>query len=391
MKAFLTATGAAMGLAAALAAPASANTQTGIFNGMAYEARNMIVGMTPTASNPQPGTGGGDPLFFPSSNKSGVAALIMDYGAQGRFICTGSLLSDRVTVLTAAHCVNPRAGITPTTTAYFFTNNPNERTPFSVNARAVVAQQQSINAGYTGQVIDHNDIAMLRLSQGVYNVIDADGTKRAIDAYNLYAGNDLTGLGFNVAGYGGRSTIGGAFGSNAQTGWLREGDNTYDYRMGDPLFSAIPGNGWQTVFPSNPNIAHSWLSDFDNGRAANDMACRIAQASNLAGAAGVVFCNTGVGAREVGVAGGDSGGPQFIGGAISSVTSYGLSFGTAWGDCRAGLNSSCGEFSGYVPTYLHRDYIAAFQAVPEPATWAMMIIGFGMVGSALRRRAAVAA
>jgi len=26
-------------------------------------------------------------------------------------------------------------------------------------------------------------------------------------------------------------------------------------------------------------------------------------------------------------------------------------------------------------------------AVPEPATWALMILGFGMVGAALRRRA----
>jgi hypothetical protein len=34
---------------------------------------------------------------------------------------------------------------------------------------------------------------------------------------------------------------------------------------------------------------------------------------------------------------------------------------------------------------------AAPRAVPEPATWAMMILGFGLVGGALRRRAAVAA
>jgi hypothetical protein len=27
-------------------------------------------------------------------------------------------------------------------------------------------------------------------------------------------------------------------------------------------------------------------------------------------------------------------------------------------------------------------------SVPEPATWAMMIVGFGMVGGALRRRQA---
>ncbi|QXQ08680.1 PEPxxWA-CTERM sorting domain-containing protein [Sphingosinicellaceae bacterium] len=29
--------------------------------------------------------------------------------------------------------------------------------------------------------------------------------------------------------------------------------------------------------------------------------------------------------------------------------------------------------------------------VPEPATWAMLIIGFGLVGSAMRRRPVVAA
>ena len=33
----------------------------------------------------------------------------------------------------------------------------------------------------------------------------------------------------------------------------------------------------------------------------------------------------------------------------------------------------------------------AVAAVPEPATWAMMIGGFGLVGVALRRRAAVTA
>jgi PEP-CTERM motif len=28
-------------------------------------------------------------------------------------------------------------------------------------------------------------------------------------------------------------------------------------------------------------------------------------------------------------------------------------------------------------------------AIPEPATWAMMILGFGMIGGAMRRRRAV--
>jgi hypothetical protein len=34
---------------------------------------------------------------------------------------------------------------------------------------------------------------------------------------------------------------------------------------------------------------------------------------------------------------------------------------------------------------------ASITAVPEPATWAMMIIGFGAAGSMIRRRRAVVA
>ena len=363
-------------LALASASSAAANTQSGTFAGMVWEASNLIIGMTPTADLPQPGTGGGNALFFPAANKSGTVSLIMDYGSGGRFICSGSLLGDGVSVLTAAHCINPRAGVKPITTAYFYQGDPNVRTPFGT--AGIVANTQIINAGYTGQVIDHNDIAIVRLSKAA-----PDSAKR----YELYGGTGLTGLDFNVAGYGGRSTIGGAFGRDAQTGWLREGDNKYDYRMGDPIFN----NGWQGIFPANTNIAFSYLSDFDSGLSTNDMACRIAQASNLAAAAGAVFCDTGRGAREVGVAGGDSGGPQFVDGKIASVTSYGLSFGTAWGDCRTGLNSSCGEFNGFVPVYIHRNFIANAMAVPEPATWAMLISGFGLVGAAMRRQRALKA
>jgi len=36
------------------------------------------------------------------------------------------------------------------------------------------------------------------------------------------------------------------------------------------------------------------------------------------------------------------------------------------------------------------DFTATAGAVPEPATWAMMIMGFGLIGAAMRRRAPVA-
>lgn len=45
------------------------------------------------------------------------------------------------------------------------------------------------------------------------------------------------------------------------------------------------------------------------------------------------------------------------------------------------------RFSGIAgDNYYALSELQAFQAVPEPGTWALMIIGFGLVGNALRRR-----
>jgi hypothetical protein len=393
---------------AALAMPAAADAQVLSANDAAFD--RLIVGMSPTRDpTPLPPThvGGGNAAYFPDySFAKGVAALIMDYGVftsgpnvglAARFICSGSLVGGNK-VVTAAHCVNSRIDTTrakPITTTYLHDGSLGDvRVPFNPGVTAIEAADFWINPGYTGQVIDHNDIAVLRLST------DAPAWASIYDMLLETGPSGLRGLEFNVYGYGGRSIVGGcgplpgcASGgvTNGTTGYLRQGYNIYDYRMGDPIFSVVPGNGWQTVFPANPNLAYSYISDFDSGLAANDQACLVAQASNLAQAAGAVFCQTGVGAlREVSVAGGDSGGPQFVGGRVASVTSYGLSFGTVpWGDCRAGLQSSCGEMNGFVPLYFHRDWLLS--VVPEPGTWAMLIAGFGMVGAAVRRRRETAA
>lgn len=366
---------AAGALALGLAAPVMAQKYaSGSAGGLSWEARSRIVGMTPTSDVALPDTGGGgDPLFFPRANKSGVVALIMDYGAGGAFICSGSLLSNRMSILTAAHCVSDGFGSAGPlkTTAYFYDGNPNSRTPFGAGVRAIEISKIAVNEGYTGEVIDQNDIAVLRLQTGVFGA----------QAYDLYDDTDLTGERFNVAGYGGRSTIGGAFGANARTGFLREGDNNYDFRLGDQRFNGQ----WSAILGGTAKYDFSYVSDFDSGLDLNDMSCRVSQASNFGGRPGFDFCDTGLGAREVGVAGGDSGGPQFIDSKIASVTSYGLTFGTAFGDCRAGLNSSCGEFSGYVPVSIHSNFIQSAMGVPEPQTWAMMLLGFGAIGFATRR------
>jgi hypothetical protein len=62
------------------------------------------------------------------------------------------------------------------------------------------------------------------------------------------------------------------------------------------------------------------------------------------------------------------------------------------GDCSFHYDPQSGIFDGYFRvTSLGSPYSATlsvsdFAAVPEPATWATMIIGFGLAGSAIRRR-----
>ena len=62
---------------------------------------------------------------------------------------------------------------------------------------------------------------------------------------------------------------------------------------------------------------------------------------------------------------------------------------TGYGYCRTTSLTSCNNFRGS-----ERVWMANFQfsgGVPEPATWALMIGGFGLTGAALRRRRMVGA
>lgn len=320
---------------------------------------------------------------------SGTVGLLMNGN-----VCSGTLLADRRTILTAAHCVSSGGGVPDVAgngvTVFFRNPGSGPDVQFYYGGPGYTTQQSSqvfVQEDYTGDVIDHNDIALVRL---------ADLAPEFAQHYALYTG-ELTGQVGNITGYGSTSSVGGNLGVNTanpnRLGWFREGDNMYDFALGDERFvNPTTGvNAWEAIMGEPiDQIRYSYLSDFDNGLAANDTACRLTQASNFGGRPGTDFCNLGEGLREVGVAGGDSGGGGFINGQVASVNSYGITFGTAWGDIRNGLQSSYGEFTGYVPVWYHADWINSnlvVAAVPEPSTWAMLILGFGMVGGTMRRRA----
>ncbi len=367
-----------------VAAGAASLTQTGTSNGLSWTAQSLIVGATSTAT----AAGGGNPIYFANQPKyQGVVTLIMNEGAAGSFICSGSLLSDHISIVTAAHCVSNGTAARPiSTTAYFGTNtNPDSTVYADPTSTVIPISAISVNPKYTGSVIDMNDIAVLRLSTPA---------PASFTSYDLYTGTSLTGLGFNVAGYGARSDAGGSIGADLGPGRLRQGDNTYDFTFGDPSFGGFftnidPKTG-KNFFGTTADISGTILSDFDNGLQANNASCLISTA--VTGSTDPRFCGPGtlgIYPTEVSVAGGDSGGPQFVNGQIASVTSFGLTFGPNFGDIDSKLNSSFGELNGFVPISANLDYIKS--AVPEPSSWAMMLAGFGIVGISARRRRAAAA
>ncbi len=410
-KRTLLAAGVLIGTMVSAAMPATAKTQTGSANGINWTATSTIVGATST------GTGTTDPRYLAlnSQGYSGTVGIIMTYDNGDAFVCSGSLLGDRRSIATAAHCVSDgakkdvngrAAGLVDTKvvfltdaasvadTSYYTFTAADEVVP-NAGTVGVDVVKYFVNPNYTGEVIDQNDIAILRLGQAAPTFAQS---------YDLYT-SELTGSTFNVASFGTRSLVGGAEGTTgpgagAGPNRRRQGDNIYDYAWGDASFNGlftgpdVDGCGGVTNnwFCGSADIEYSYVSDFD--RYVGNQALVINSQSCLAA---VVFAGatTGCGAQyaladgrdEVSIAGGDSGGGAFIGGKLASINSYGLTFGTGLGDYKDGLQSSWGEMNGFVPIFIHTDFITGAM-VPEPATWALMILGFGAVGGAMRRRTA---
>ena len=369
-------------------APAQAqrvNSQGGSFGDLSWTAQSMLVGATRTQ-----GGIGETPYTASMPEFSGMVGLSM-----GGFVCSGTLLADRRSILTAGHCVSEGAGVNVTpdngVTVYFRNPGSGPDVQLYYGGPGYTTQTSSnvfVHEDYTGDVIDHNDIAIVRLADFAPDF--------AGPGYELYTDEIANQVG-NITGYGSTSSVGGAVGVNTanpnRLGWFREGDNLFDFRLGDDRFENAQGvNAWAAILGEpQSQFEYSYWSDFDSGLTLNDASCRITQASNFGGEPGTAFCNTGTGVREVGVAGGDSGGGGLVDGRVASINSYGITFGTAWGDVNGQLNSSWGEFTGYVPVWYHEEWIndrlfVPTGVVPEPATWAMMIGGFGFAGGALRRR-----
>jgi secreted trypsin-like serine protease len=276
----------------------------------------------------------------------GIAQLVIE-SFEGTATCSGALLSGGTQVLTAAHCLGTESGITSLTATFYPSGSS---TPEVIEVAGTVTHPE-----FTGSLREGNDIGLVVLKQP---------PSAAVPRYKLYTGGREIGAEYEVVGFGasGRGAMDGTVDGQRRRGW-----NTFDATMTDTFGEFLGWTGGDGVL----------ISDFDNGRAAND-------------ALGLFYGirGTGLGQREASMAPGDSGAPAFIGDQIAGIASFRLRLNFTDGvtsDVDDISNASFGEFNAFTRVSSHTSWL---QPVPEPTSGALCILalGFAALHSLWRRR-----
>lgn len=307
---------------------------------------------------------GGDSRYLAQGQAySGVVGLLINWGNDSYSSCSGTLLSDRRSILTAGHCTADDGGKSvPVSTTVYFDNGSSPDANIFEDAIAgnvqIAVSNTTTHPDYTTSVLDQNDIAVLTLAE-----LAPDWAT----SYELYESSALQGLTHNSVGYGLRGFTD-AEGEFEDVGSRRQGTNRYDFRTGEDAFGDRYTRG-------SEYREELYVADFDDGTEDADFSC--GSASHWGNDETGKYCDRGS-ATEVVNMGGDSGGPQLINGQIASITSA--------GDPGNNGTGTPGAVSYLVPIYPHVDFIrgAMISAVPEPATWLQLLLGFTMLGGMLR-------
>lgn len=318
---------------------------------------------------------------------SGVSAL--DGVAQltvaqpgGLFVCSGSLLAGGQYIVTAAHC------LTDDNTGAI--NAASVTAQFKSGSVTTVSASYSIAPGWAGfgnSAGNGSDIALIKLAAPVTTVA----------GYALSNSNDV-GKTFLMAGYGlvGTGSTGAA-GSAPQA--LHYGYNVFD-TTDDALTTALRNGGYGAALGgSSTKLGETYVFDFDNGNANQNAITR------LYALAGVNFASDlGQGSAEAMIAGGDSGGGDFVVGGngmllLSGVHSYGWDLCTnlANGGIADSLancvvapqnpkGASFGSLGGSTAVFSSLAWIESVTAVPEPTTGTLLLAGLACCGWLARRR-----
>jgi hypothetical protein len=330
-------------------------------------------------------------LFNGVAALDGVALLSFTSSDGSLYACSGSLLKGGAYVLTAGHCADDFVGNMTVMFGYYNGVAAVTRTVAQGNATLHPLWQ-----GFGNSVDAGTDLAILKLSAPV----------TTIAGYQLSTTNDV-GKNYLMAGYG----TSGAASSTTSPNWDDSNFGHYGYNTFDVTSKAfnqavdtvVAGWGYNPAYYTGT----TYMSDFDNanGSATNNTLGRIAGVSGNAWTS-----NTGLGANEALIAGGDSGGGDFVWDAasgqwlLSAVHSWGWQGNDTSGtgacdfvgltNCDARLNnsSSYGDLSGSTAVFDQRTWINSVVnpavPVPEPETYALMLAGLALVAGVARRRRA---
>lgn len=322
----------------------------------------------PNRPGPYPGSNGapGDPSMASEYNAirdginlNGVGILYTPDPANPgyAFACTASRIGYR-TMITAAHCVtdqNTGQILTQNTDFYAFgpgsTNGSKALVGMTSSSVVVRPEWQGFNnSTYLG-----HDVALVHFGFTLPSWMTT---------YGLFTPDPLfapsTHVGIGGYGNGAQGDVGFDFNR-------RYGQNRVDYYFDDPNYS-----DWNILY-----------TDFDNGNPINDAFCYV----------NAFFCDLGRGATESGLAGGDSGGPLFVGTQIAGVASFGTYL-CSQTECPASpplldpnVDDGFGSLNGYAGVRGNEDFInGELSTIPEPGSVILLGTGLLVIGGFVGRR-----